>query len=81
LWAGGVPQAGSPASTTTGGTVIEEIGFFYGLGAVIIFLAALALGRFSVVAVKDAELAMSRSAAAPPPMPTMPMADGPAETG
>jgi hypothetical protein len=43
-----------------GGTsrqVTEQISLLYGLGAVAVFLAALALGRLAVVGVKDARLA------------------------
>ena len=57
LWtAGAVPAAGNPV----GGTVtraVEQIGFFGGLGAVIIFFAALALGRFTVIGHREAMLA------------------------
>jgi hypothetical protein len=54
----GIPQAGavgalSPATTQ----FLETIGFFTGTGVLIVFLAALALGRFSVVSVRDAALA------------------------
>ncbi len=34
-------------------TLLEQVGFFTGLGVVIVFLAALVLGRFTVVAVSD----------------------------
>jgi hypothetical protein len=40
----------------TGGTVtraVEQIGFFTGLGLVIVFLAAVALGRFTVIGVRE----------------------------
>jgi hypothetical protein len=59
----GIPSAGSP----TGGAhrvALEQIGFFTGLGIVIVFLAALALGRFSVVAAKDAAAATAAAQAA-----------------
>jgi hypothetical protein len=52
LWTGGAPAQGTPAGGTLARTV-EQIGFFTGLGAVVLFLAAVALGRLSVVAVKD----------------------------
>jgi hypothetical protein len=52
LW-GGQPQPGSPVGGSTVTSVVEEIGFFTGLGVVIVFLAATALGRFSVVGVKE----------------------------
>jgi len=49
-WAG----SGLIAGTPVGGTltrVVEQIGFFTGLGVAIVFLAALALGRLSVVGI------------------------------
>jgi hypothetical protein len=52
LW-GGQPQPGTPVGGSTVTSVVEEIGFFTGLGVVIVFLAATALGRFSVVGVKE----------------------------
>ncbi len=57
LW-GGEPQPGSPVGGSTVTSVVEEIGFFTGLGVVIVFLAATALGRFSVVGVKEAMAAV-----------------------
>jgi hypothetical protein len=53
LWNGGVMQAGSPTASTDLGQVVEWIGMFLGLGVVIVFLAATALGRMSVVGVRD----------------------------
>jgi hypothetical protein len=44
--------AGGPIGGTTR-TLLEQVGFFTGLGVVIVFLAALALGRFTVVAASD----------------------------
>src|ERR1039458_912484 len=52
-WHGGGISAGTPV----GGTVtraVEQIGFFTGLGIVIVLLAAMALGRLSVISVRDA---------------------------
>jgi len=49
----GIPGPGTPAGGTTR-VVLEQLGFFTGLGVVIVFLAAVALGRFSVVSAKDA---------------------------
>src|SRR5829696_4096647 len=55
LWASsGVSQIGSPLGGTLRRT---EISYFAGLGVVIVFFAALALGRLAVVATRDAELA------------------------
>lgn len=53
LWTHALPAAGVPVSTQTWLAALERIGFFYGLGAVIVFFAALALGRTSVVSVRD----------------------------
>jgi hypothetical protein len=62
--------AGSP----TGGTarqVWEQIGFFSGLGVVILFLSAQALGRFTVRSLRDVAAA---EAVAPAPAPAAPAA-------
>jgi hypothetical protein len=47
-----LPTAGIPVGGSTR-ALLEQVGFFTGLGIVIVFLAALALGRFTVVAVSD----------------------------
>ena len=47
---------GSPVGTTTLIRQVEHLGFFTGLGVVIVFVAALALGRLAVVGVRDARL-------------------------
>jgi hypothetical protein len=60
LWNNGVMQAGAPTATSDLGQVAEWIGFFLGLGVVIVFLAAMALGRMSVVGVRDAQWARDR---------------------
>ena len=55
-WTGMRMNPGSPA----GGTVMrafEQIGFFTGLGVLIVGVAAVALGRFSVISVRDARRA------------------------
>lgn len=46
--------------------VVEQIGFFTGLGIVIVFLAAVALGRFTVIGVRE------RTLAEPPAAQTLP---------
>jgi hypothetical protein len=48
---------GSPAGATTVLRQLEHLGFYTGLGVVIVFVAALALGRLTVVGVRDARLA------------------------
>lgn len=50
-WAS-LPAPGTPVGGATR-SVLEQIGFFTGLGVVIVFVAALALGRFTVVAARD----------------------------
>jgi hypothetical protein len=50
LWNNHVPMGGSPASATVFMRIMEQIGFFYALGVVIVFVAAAALGRVSSVA-------------------------------
>lgn len=57
LWMHTPPAQGTPV----GGPVIsalEELAFFTGLGALIICIAAGALGRLSVISVRDASLAV-----------------------
>jgi hypothetical protein len=58
---GAVSAIGTPASGTVA-RAAEQIGFFAGLGVVIVFLAAVVIGRLSVVTVRDARLAESRDA-------------------
>jgi hypothetical protein len=45
LWNHGLPLGGAPTGTTTTMRVVEQIGFFTGLGVVVLFIAAVALGR------------------------------------
>jgi hypothetical protein len=61
LWNNGVMQAGEPTATSAGGQVAEWVGFFLGLGVLIVFLAAMALGRMSLVSVRDARIARERA--------------------
>jgi hypothetical protein len=42
--------------------VAERLAFFTGLGVVIVFIAALALGRLAVIGARDAQLASARVA-------------------
>ena len=59
--------------------VVEQIGFFTGLGLVIVFLAAVALGRFTVIGIRERALA---EAPLPRRVPaeTVPAEIAPAET-
>lgn len=52
LWAGSTVATGTPLGGAQS-RVVEQIAMFAGLGVVILFLAAVALGRFSVVGVRD----------------------------
>lgn len=63
LWNNGVMQAGTPTAASNLGQVVEWVGFFLGLGVAIVFLAAFALGRMSVVDLKATERAERRLAA------------------
>jgi len=53
----GTPVGGSAARA------LEQIGFFTGLGVAIVLVAGMALGRFSVIGVRDARLAAPATAA------------------
>lgn len=68
LWAGPAGDAGLPIGGPTR-QVVEQIGFFYGLGAVILFLAAQALGRFTVRSVRDVEMYRRETVVAEPVAP------------
>ncbi|WP_231992036.1 hypothetical protein [Mycobacterium sp. ACS4331] len=46
-------EIGTPAAATPAKTVVLELAFFSGLGALIVFLGAMALGRVSVRSVRD----------------------------
>jgi hypothetical protein len=49
LWNHHVPMGGSPASNTVYMRIMEQLGFFTALGVVIVFVAAVALGRVASV--------------------------------
>jgi large conductance mechanosensitive channel len=72
LWvSSGFPQIGVPA----GGTLlraVEQIGFFAGLGAAIVFFGALALGRMAVIGARDVQLAAATTSDARPASATAP---------
>jgi hypothetical protein len=51
---------GTPVGSRTDVSV-EQIGMFYGLGAAIILLAAMAAGRFSVIGVRDVAMASAHA--------------------
>jgi hypothetical protein len=81
LWpAASTLDPGSPAGTTTVLRQLEHLGFYTGLGVVIVFVAALALGRLTVVGVRDARLA-ERGAAVAEPEPVAAATTRPISTG
>jgi hypothetical protein len=53
----GIGSPGSPTAASDAGRAAEALGFFEGLGAVVLFLAAFALGRLAVVGVRDVRAA------------------------
>jgi hypothetical protein len=48
-----LPAAGKPAGTGIARLLSEQLGFFTGLGVVIVFVAAVALGRLTVLGARD----------------------------
>jgi hypothetical protein len=52
LWTASAPAQGAPVGGQLA-RILEQIGFFYGLGVVIICVASMALGRLTVVSVRD----------------------------
>lgn len=48
-----LPAAGRPAGTGTARLLLEELGFFTGVGVVVVFVAALGLGRLTVLGARD----------------------------
>jgi hypothetical protein len=78
LWTTGAVVAGG---RPVGGTVIraaENIGFFAGLGVVVLFFAAMALGRFTVIGAREVAAAAEEAAPATETLPaaeTVPVRD------
>jgi hypothetical protein len=69
LWAEkGHARLGQAVGGTTR-QVAEQVALLYGLGAVVVFIAALALGRLAVVGVKDVRLAEEAAYAEDTPAP------------
>jgi hypothetical protein len=75
LWAIGDP--GVPVAVTDAKRVVLELTYFSGLGAVIVFLGAIALGRLSLRSVRDVEYARRPVTAEPVPA-AAPVAEVPA---
>lgn len=64
-----IGDAGSPVAVTETKSVALELAYFYGLGALIVFLGAIALGRISVRSVRDVEFVERPMAASAQPVP------------
>lgn len=64
-----IGDVGTPVAVTDGKRIVLELAYFYGLGAVIIFLGAVALGRVSVRSVRDVGYVqpVTTGATQPPP--------------
>ncbi len=71
-----LPSVGTPVGGATR-MVVEQIGFFTGLGVVIAFVAGLAMGRFTVVAARDLAVV---TPVEPAVTPVEPVAETPVET-
>lgn len=78
IWNHGASQAGRPLGSTFL-RMIEQLGYFYAVGVAILFLAALALGRFSVVSVRDAMHTHPRNRDLGAAQPTAPVGTAPRE--
>ncbi|MGH3600470.1 MAG: hypothetical protein ACRDQH_09360 [Pseudonocardiaceae bacterium] len=59
-----VGSTGTPTATSTGVIALERLAYFYAVGAAILLVAAVALGRLSVRSVGDVRAARRREAAA-----------------
>jgi len=58
-----IGSPGTPTATSDGMRALESLAYFYALGAVIVLVAAMALGRLSVHSVRDAMAASRRDEA------------------
>ncbi|MDT5236997.1 MAG: hypothetical protein QOF47_2984 [Mycobacterium sp.] len=65
----GIGDVGAPVAVTDNKRTVLELAYFYGLGALIIFLGAIALGRLSVRTARDVAFAQRPVAATVQPQP------------
>src|ERR1700754_162071 len=65
----GIGDVGAPVAVTDDKRTVLELTYFYGLGALIIFLGAVALGRLSVRTARDVAYVQRPVAAATQPQP------------
>ena len=82
LWNNHVPMGGSPASSTVYMRIMEQLGFFYALGVVIVFIAAAALGRIASVTsgIRTVEPVTETVPAETAPIDAVPASTAPAST-
>jgi len=82
LWNNNVAMGGSPASPHVYTRIMEELGFFYALGVVIVFIAAAAFGRILSVpsGIRAVEPVTEAVPAETVPAETVPAETVPAET-
>ena len=66
----GIGDVGAPVAATESKVLALELAYFYGLGAVIVFLGAAAVGRISVRSVRDVEYVDTAVASDVQPQPT-----------
>jgi hypothetical protein len=64
-----IGDAGAPVAATETKSVALELAYFYGLGALIVFVGAAAVGRISVRSVRDVEYVDTPAAADVQPQP------------
>ena len=63
----GLGDVGTPVAATDTKRVVLELAYFYGLGALIIFLGAIALGRLSIRSARDVRYAQRSVMTTPEP--------------
>jgi hypothetical protein len=82
LWNHDVPMGGSPASSHLHTRIMEELGFFYAVGVVVVFIAAAAFGRILSVpsGIRAVEPVTETVPAETVPAETVPAETVPAET-
>ncbi|KWX25228.1 hypothetical protein AFM11_05400 [Mycolicibacterium wolinskyi] len=71
----GLGDAGMPVAVTEAKQVSLELAYFSGLGALIVFLGAMALGRLSIRSIRDIEYAQRPVVTEPVPAAAVPAGD------
>jgi hypothetical protein len=63
IWNNGVIEGGSPVGSSMTTRVLEQVGFFTGLGVVIVLIAGMAIGRLSAIPTQAASVIPSEEPA------------------